>query len=644
MAVNLKLGVDYSSFKQGLEQAQASVKTFDAALAKNEAQLKKTGDAEEYMRQKSAILQQQIEAQRQVVDQYKSALQKMQDAGDVSSKAFQTMTTNLMKAETKLIGMETDLKNVGKESQNADTELKKIGKGVSWENVTNGLKTITDQLERGARAAVNFGKKVARSAMDSTSWADDILTRATQYGIDAETLQKMENVADYIDTDVDTIISARDRLAKNRDSLPDLLGISADGKSTDDLFWEVGEAIMNLGEAFDKSEVAQKVFGRGWRELLPLFTTGREAYEGMMNEQNVLTNEQVENLGKADDAIQSFQQQIELMKNQFWAENADKITELLQWLIDNKDGVVAALTAIAGAFAAIKIGEFALNLKKVTDGLGSLFGKGGTPTATGTGGGGGGSNGWLSTGWASVKSALVEAAPLMAKNAAVIGAAILPAVIANNATYAASTETMNRRLAVAGASSDPRAAYLAEAAAALEIGWGNNADFGTMESLLMGLKDSTDEQKAVWQSLLSDRANSNTGNYLWTDLQSMWDGTLETGAMHGLMEGIAAALEEELSGENAPNVELNPVVPADAAAEISAMIGTVPVSVAVGDYAGLASLSGSTVGSGASNVASRNFSSNLYVESMIMNNGADAAGLAASMAAAQRRTMTGFGS
>ena len=42
--------------------------------------------------------------------------------------------------------------------------------------------------------------------------------------------------------------------------------------------------------------------------------------------------------------------------------------------------------------------------------------------------------------------------------------------------------------------------------------------------------------------------------------------------------------------------------------------------------------------------ASRNFSSNLYVESMYMNNGTDADGLAAAMAAAQRRTMNGFGS
>ena len=41
---------------------------------------------------------------------------------------------------------------------------------------------------------------------------------------------------------------------------------------------------------------------------------------------------------------------------------------------------------------------------------------------------------------------------------------------------------------------------------------------------------------------------------------------------------------------------------------------------------------------------SRNFSSNLYVESMYMNSGTDAEGLAAAIAAANRRTMRGFGS
>ena len=41
---------------------------------------------------------------------------------------------------------------------------------------------------------------------------------------------------------------------------------------------------------------------------------------------------------------------------------------------------------------------------------------------------------------------------------------------------------------------------------------------------------------------------------------------------------------------------------------------------------------------------SRSFSSNLYVESMYMSGGADAEGLAAAMAAAQKRTMSGYGS
>ena len=43
-------------------------------------------------------------------------------------------------------------------------------------------------------------------------------------------------------------------------------------------------------------------------------------------------------------------------------------------------------------------------------------------------------------------------------------------------------------------------------------------------------------------------------------------------------------------------------------------------------------------------VASRSYSSNLYVEFMVMNNGTDAEGLASAMAAAQRRTMSGYGS
>ena len=146
-------------------------------------------------------------------------------------------------------------------------------------------------------------------------------------------------------------------------------------------------------------------------------------------------------------------------------------------------------------------------------------------------------------------------------------------------------------------------------------------------------------------------------------------------ALSELMDSIQdAQFEENL--RNMIDADMNkepfdfvaePQVPANAAAEISAPIGTVPVNIRIVGGAGggkdwntrtsranglpfvpydgyLAELHKGERVVPAREMQSRNYSSNLYVESMIMNNGTDAEGLAAAMAAAQRRTMSGYGS
>lgn len=380
MAVNVKLGVDLGDFNSGIKSAKEQIKTFDAALKLAEASLKATGDAESSMTTKTEALKGKLEAQKKIVDQYTEAMRKMRESGvDQTSASYQKMQRELLNAQAAMMTTKSDInelntsqKDASKSADQLATNVGKIGKNVSLQTVADGVSKLTNSLERGARAAIRIGRNIARSAMDSTGYADDLQTRATQYNIDVETLQRMENVAAYIDTDVDAIISARDRMSKNRESLQELLGISTDGKTVDDVFWEAGEAIMNLGEGFDQAEVAQKIFGRSWREMLPLFTAGREEYESMMENQNVLTKEQVAALVAADDAFKSVQQEIELLKNQFWADNADTIVDLLKWIVDNKDSVVAALTAIATGFGLLKVGEFALNLTKIVNGLKDL--------------------------------------------------------------------------------------------------------------------------------------------------------------------------------------------------------------------------------------------------------------------------------
>ena len=391
--VNIKMGVEgLAKFKSDIREAKDSIKTLDAQLALAEKQFKATGDEEEYLRQKTEKLTEKLEAQKAMAAKAEEALKQMTDQGvNKSSKAFQDMLRNLTNAKGDILETEQQLAAVGKSAGEAgdkademNGKLKGIGDGVAWENVTDGLDKVLSKLESGARAAINFGKRIAASAMSSTQWADNLLTTATKYGISPEKLQQMQNVADFVDTDVDTILNAQSRLAKNSDKLQESLGINTDGMSIDEAFWAAGEAIMALNDEFEKEEKAQALFGRGWKDLVPLFTTGEEEYNRLLEEQNVLTNEQVENLGKADDAIKSVEHEIERMKNQFWADNADKIVEMGQWIVDNADGLKTALIAIAAGFEALKLGEMALNITKVVNGFNALKG-GGTAAGAGAG-------------------------------------------------------------------------------------------------------------------------------------------------------------------------------------------------------------------------------------------------------------------
>ena len=391
MAVKTKLEVDYSQFKKGMAEAEASVKMLNAALKNNEAQFKASGDAEKYASEQANLLTQKLNAQKEAAKNAEQMLLNLGKRGvSMTSVEYQRMAQRVLNAQAAVANTQAEINKLnGAQTEAAgsaktlSSEVEGIGKKVSLQNVSDGLSKLTNGMEKAYRTAVRFGRAVVRSAMDATGWADDVKTRAVQYGLDVETVQKMDQAAAYIDTDVDTIISAKDRLSKNRDKLSELLGISTDGRTVDDVFWEAGDAIKNLGEEMDQNDYAMQIFGKGWRDLLPLFEAGREQYEAILDSQSVLSDEQVEKLAQADDAFKRVQQEVENLKRSFWAENAGTITEMLKWIVDNKGAVVAALTAIAGGFAALKVAETAANIIKIADGLKDIIESGGKqPTTT----------------------------------------------------------------------------------------------------------------------------------------------------------------------------------------------------------------------------------------------------------------------
>lgn len=218
-------------------------------------------------------------------------------------------------------------------------------------------------------------------------------------------------------------------------------------KDSTELFWEAGQALRALGDEYDKETIATKIFGKGWQELEPLFRQYKslEEYTAAWEAMNVSSDEATENNAALNDSVLRLETSLGQLQEEVTGALAPGLTAVadslngllqeilafldtpqgkemlksmtdaveqlfsgiseikpeevvasftsifnsviggLQWIVDNKDLVVTALEVIGGAFAAMKIGQFALNIGKTVKSMKDLLGLG----SGGDGGNGG---------------------------------------------------------------------------------------------------------------------------------------------------------------------------------------------------------------------------------------------------------------
>ena len=733
MAVNMKLGVDLSGFKQGISEANAQLKTFDAQIKLAESSFKKTGDAEAAMYQKTDALTNKLKVQKQMVQQYWQTLEKMRTSGvDPMSKSYQQMEAAMLNMQTAanetelaLNGLSTSQLNAASSADKLTESVNGIGKKMSLDQVISGIDRITGGLENAARKAVDLGEQIWGNIMNSAKWADDTATMALMYGIDIEKFQQMQKlVTNGMDTSVDAMLSAQSRLKRGigsdakavSDALNEM-GISMttyvgggkygpieQAKDSLELFWEVGQKLMTWGDEYQKEDMAQKLFGRGWKELVPLFRDYKslEDYNAALDKVNVNSEEDVNALAELNDKVSELKGNFETLSNEVWAAMAPalteaaqalngvldsilkyletpagqealnklgeavsglfadlgkidpekvvagfvevftKVTDGIQWLVENQDLAKGILGTIVTAWGGLVIGENVLKVFKFVDGLKGLTGIGAAEGAAAGASWGG-----------AFASAVIKAAPWLTG---------LITLLTPGATQ--DNSLINGTITQEGYFEFARQAMENPTYKSTMMHLGTILGSDSLQKL-MGNAEAITE---IWNYLISGQTGyGNALNFANQALEKY------TGA-HFAENWIGVEFtEDELKEILTPYLTPEIVIPEDAAMRISEQIGVVPVAInpvvpndeqtgsggGGGNNAAMEKANGiwSVPYDGylarlhkyervmpAREVSSRNFSSNLYVESMIMNNGADAAGLAASMAAAQRRTMTGFGS
>lgn len=468
-----------AAFKRAINDATTSLRNMGTQLTLAQAEFKKDGDAMKLMETRSKALKGEIGQQEEIVKALEKAVSDSAKAYGENSDKTEKWQAELNRAKAKLANLQNELtlneqgldrngKAFDDSSQKAadyQATLQTIGKNVSFQTISEGIKGVTGTIEGAIKKVFNFAKAIRETFADAGEWADQLMTDSIKYRMDPEELQRWQYAAKIIDTDVETIYSAQDKLSKkvkngwkNGDlDMWKMLGIdltdsTGNQREALDIMFDLGETLMSMskidGNDIRADAYAMEVFGKSWRELLPLFTAGRAAWEAAKQDAEVVSNERVANLTALDDANQALENSWDVAKYSFLAELAPTVTEVteavtemlhafnewmdtdegkkamndlseaikelfsglkdvkfkdaidtvqkaiegiktaLSWLDEHKNDVFTALEIIAGGFALLKVADLAINIGKIVSGFQTLWAgaKNPLPTVPGTGG------------------------------------------------------------------------------------------------------------------------------------------------------------------------------------------------------------------------------------------------------------------
>lgn len=260
-----------------------------------------------------------------------------------------------------------------------DSEFRKSLKGVGTQ-----LKNV-GKIGAAATAPLVAGFTAAIATFVSVG--DALGDMATRTGVGAEALSELTYAAGQTGTNITAVEKAIRKMQVNVGNAAMGTGTFSDTLAALGLdlahiqsltpeaqFMEIARAVGAIEDPATRAALAQKAFGKGAAELLPLLAQGADGIDKLRQRAQELgvtmSTEDVAAAQALDDALQTAKAQVKSMAIQVGAAVAGPLTE---WLKSNEDnlaaiinfikenpGMVKAVAAITAAVAAASIATYAL--------------------------------------------------------------------------------------------------------------------------------------------------------------------------------------------------------------------------------------------------------------------------------------------
>ena len=353
MGITIDIEGKTSGLTKSLQEANSQISKTSSALKDVNKALELDPTNVELLAQKEALLTKQIEQTNEKLDIMKQVATDANDAlarGDISQEQYASLTAELSKTDSALAKLQEEananadaMNGVGEGAEDAAEDMGDLSE--ESENTGGALSALEGTaIAVGAAMAAAFaaaieaakevGKALIDSTMETSQFADELLTMSSVTGISTEKLQELQYAAELVDVSVDTISGSMTKNLKAMDSAREgtgaaaeayeKLGVSvtnADGSLRDqeEVYWEVIDALGNVSNETERDALAMDILGKSAKELNPLIEAGSDTMAALAEEAHetgyVMSDETLDAFGAFDDQMQRFNNATENAKH-----------------------------------------------------------------------------------------------------------------------------------------------------------------------------------------------------------------------------------------------------------------------------------------------------------------------------------------
>lgn len=363
---NIKINLDYAEFSGGIQDCQRKMGLLTEEFKLQQSALGNNATEVDKLTLKQSSLAQKIDLQIQIVEKAKDRFEAIANAEgatatqvDNAQKAYMKQITTLNQLTNELADVNNKLEESGETSNSASQS---IG------NLVTSITTTTAVIASMISAVQQVTQTIGEVATRSTEWADDLETLSSQIGVSTTTLQEWAYASDFVDVSVETLQGSMSKLVRSMSEAQngstsaqaafDSLGVSyqnIDGslKSTEQVFYEVIDALGGIENVAERDAISMAIFGRSAQDLNTLIEAGSGSLQEYGKEAQqlgiIMSEDQIQALSSMQNSFDKLNNVMNASKNLLSA----SVAPLFASIADAISQVDPAILAVVSGFGSL---------------------------------------------------------------------------------------------------------------------------------------------------------------------------------------------------------------------------------------------------------------------------------------------------